>query len=579
MDRRQWISLTATDEEAPSCVYLRLLKVSNAQRFNLAYSKRMLAVDRRLVLKLVTFQVIIERLQKELKDSRLKLQGQRKIAKLENTMRSMRSEQQRIRRRRVSQRFLLMAVRYHLIDPRGLLFDEDETYLEAVRNRKPIRRSQSVVSGSVTDGRSQSPQPTDAVTSRQAPRAASDSHTIRSGASNDAQAFTKARTGVPNTRDLGDRDAVLAQQVIQRMKTPGRRTGDPKSLADSDAGSPIHVGQDAVQEINARFQPPRRSTTSQSLIPSRPPSPTLQRSRTLGLDADLEAQTRTRRKSKKISFAPVPLDRLILPVFTISGGATHPSSRILDASPLQGEPPYIFRRHTGLKDGSSLGSIAITPHRIPPAHRVAKQLTRSQECASSPSEAQHGPSQLSGVLSRLEAHRKEKDMKRLQPFFEWRAPVTTPSTPRTSDIDHATLDVHVEDGSPFPSPDHDSTGSMAGTTLDILHSEMLQPYRASEDFAIQPRHYIDVEDTAFSDVTRYLEDQAPRLISHSRSDHPSEEQRFWETKMSILTRVDMIISCFIGNNELPNLILKKIWGLLFQICQVTLGEVSMQNLE
>lgn len=235
-------------------------------------------------------------------------------------MRSMRSEQQMIRRRRVSQRFLLMAVRYHLIDPRSLLFDEDETYLEAVRNRKPMRRSQSAVSGSVADGRSQSPQPTDAAMSRQAPSGASDSRIIRRGVPIDAQAFAKPPAGISNTINLGDRDTVLAQQVIQRMKAPGRRTGDPNSFADSDGGSPLHVGQDAVQEINARFQPPRRSKTSRSLIPSRPPSPTLQRSRTQGLDADLEAQTHMRKKSKKISFAPVPLDHLVIPTFTISVG-------------------------------------------------------------------------------------------------------------------------------------------------------------------------------------------------------------------------------------------------------------------
>jgi hypothetical protein len=575
MDRTRWITLTTVDEERLGSVYLRLLKEPQGDIFNVSYSERLLASDRTLVLQLATFQVMMEHNQKALTEACRSRRPSKKISDLERSIRSLRSEQRVTRRRRVGQRFLLMAARYHLIDPRGVLWEDDQVYHEAIRNRKPFKRTSTTFSGT-GDPRNQDLQLSLFNSSGGTTHARPDGSKFE-------RRYSKTLTTpgkideLPSAADkLGQRDAAVVKQVIDRLRLPPRRPPpiSPNLLARATGDD--RVSDDTFEEINALFYPPppRRAKTSQSLILADPQLPSIWRTRTLDVDIDLEAQTMPGRKKRAVTFVEEARDRIIIPTFTIQADNTtsakrhHPTSIKIPPR----KSPFNARDVKWLEEGRKGGSLAITPQRVPRVrdlsnHPIFKIPITKPTGDQTQSTLSRGP-----VNSRLETNRKEKDMKRLQPFFEWKTTPTTPSTPRSSEHNHTRFDSLEENGSMFPL--WDGSGSTVTVTLDILDSLMTDSYQPSEDFAIQPRHYIEVRERTLPEVIELLEKQASSLGPCPDPKHPSADQMFWETKVSILLKVDTILSCFIGNNEAPNKVVKKIWGIVYDIIAVTLEEVS-----
>lgn len=456
------------------------------------------------------------------------------------------------------------------------MFDEDEVYQEEVRNRKPPKRAQSTLSSIIEAGRSQSPHAT--APGLSGPLSGGDSAKIQN-AGNASRPAAENEASLPSTSSGDDkrRYAEVAHQVIERLRTPMRRSVASTATLQTESGPQSRVSSDTVAEVNARFQPPRRSKTSSSLVPARGRPPSLQRSRTLGLAIDLEAQVSVAKRPRTVTFAAEPVDRLTIPTYTIPGrerqAGADGHAQVL--KPPQRTQPSIFRPQSTLRDEVSSGSLAITPRRLPTTQTLLpKQAPGDEKRLPNPTRRDDPDTSLvSRVRSRLAASRIEKDLERIQPFFEWRTAATTPSTPRGPAVNTLAQEARNENGFALPELRFNGDESTSGHTLDILDLEMNNPYELSEDFPIQPQHYLGVQEATIHEVIKELERQPHGLEQSSTSKDSSEAQRFWDTKLSILLNVDTIMSCFIGNNELPKPIVGKIWGIVLSICRVPLEEV------
>ena len=577
MTRKQWI--ITTNSENPNAVFLRLLKVPKTTRFNVAYSEELLADERTLVFQLATFQLMIERSQKELKDARRnhqkelkethqKLASSERLVKLEASLRALKLEQRKIRTRRIAQRFRLFLVRYHLIDPGGQLWDEDEVYLEEIRQRKPFTKLEIALDPAL--------QPKlKALSASSQLGQASSVRGDRERAAVQPEKSPEISFVLPDSAETGVRDTVLVKQVLDQFQAPTKKSTLSVPVPVTKIPT-FRISDEAMEEINSRFRPPRRSATSQTLIPvSVPPQP-MQRSQTLDPSVDIEAQTRVGKRSKGVSFAPSAVNIPTTAVHVASTTSKQAGGRMRGRDPTvpSKRSSYIFRSRITPGEDASAASLAITPLRLPPArHRLTNVETGTGILSDQVSERNKSPSSEGPVLSALTASRKEKDLKSLQPFFEWRASPATPSTPRSTTVEIPGSEVNTANGVAFPDSNVEGIASVAGHTLDILHLEMKNPYFLSEESPIQPQQYLDIEEKTIHDAVKELEAQSRAFDRSLPSHHPSDAQKLWETKLSILLKVDIIMSCFIGNNELPSPIVRKIWGIILNICRVPLEEV------
>ena len=573
LGRKQWLNLTSKDSETPSTVYLRLLRISKGDRFNVVYAECVLAVDRQLVFQLATFQVMIDRLRSEVREARRQRAPTKDINKLELSLKALTTRQRQARRRRIAQRYRLMAVRYHLLDPKGLLFDEDEAYIAECRNRRPSRRTPSTLSRNMTQNISRDSQSKETEIEDHGPSNAPNGTSTTFKAESNVAGNTKTPPNFSMTSDADIRSAALVQDAVNRFQAPTRRVifaAEPKRVVQTE----FRISQDAVEQINARFQPPRRSRTTQSLVPARSHSPTIQRSWSLDPVTDIEAQIEVGNKSKGVKFAPTALERLVVPTYTIPATIKQPSThhRSLESQTVTSKG---FRRPGAPRLDFSVESLAITPRRLPPIQDLASRVNRGKLAMSETTTAEVTPDTgESPVQTKLKTNRKDKDLKRRQPFFEWRTSATTPSTPRAPEIQGFGQSSHNEDGFVSPTSALDGTGSAAGHVLDVLNLEMMNNvYQVSDDFPIQPRHYVKVKEKTLSEVIQVLEEQTSETGPSSRSSNPTELRKFRETKLSILLHVDTIMSCFVGSNELPSSIVRKVWGIMFSICEVELEDV------
>ena len=577
IDRKRWIGLTDADARS---IFMRLVRVSKGCRLTVSYSERKFWTDRGLAWDLVSLHIKMENKQKELSEARRSHAPTREVRAVEASLNALRQKYRTTRHRRVAQRFALLAVRYNLIDPGGLLFDENEAYLAEVCSQTWVKRGNNSLSGSLQDSRSRSP--------------------------------GSARIVLPQTRataGIGPRHTDIRQKVVDQSKASARhRTGKGAAEVAPNIEQVLLSSPIPADKIQARFQAPLRSAPSQSLIPvpERAPGP-LKKSRPLDPTRDLEKQTQATREPGKVSFAPHPQGMRETPTFTLpSSMQTNMGNEWRVSNQRRVQSPYIFGQHRALGQATPSGSLTIAPFRLPPlavetefveSVRPKKLLSSASSPSTSldlpktietaktqgghggasvPWSADTGTSLLTGpAASRLRAHRKIKDIKHLQPFFQWRGPAATelskPRVPRPSGLQKEGA---LLEGSRLADAVHVSGEKLAEDILEILNTEMEDEYLISDHFAIQPHHFEDVEEKTVEQVLSAFDKSFLEILPHSQSKHPTELLKFLETKLSIFLKVDTILSCFVGNNELASVLIRKVWGIVFSICELSLEDVS-----
>ena len=598
IDRKRWIGLTDADARS---IFVRLVRVSKACRLTVSYSERKFSTDIGLAWDLVSFHIKIENKRKELSDARRRHAPSRELKILETGLNALRLKHRETIKRRIGQRFILLAVRYNLIDPSGMLFDENETYLAEVRGQKWFERADTSFSGNLQGTRSRSPG-----VSRHATENRSMSQILESEGLNKTKDGRKGAPQTSTTADTTSRNTETTRDVIDHFKTPVRRRMGRDTVevlgGEEQALEPSPIPAD---EIQARFQAPRRSVTSQSLIRVHETGPELlKRARTLNPNFDLEAQTKATMKDGKVASTTDPRGIPRIPTFTIQASKDEDQMERRGFDQRKVQSPHIFREQIGGRS-TPPSSLAVAPLRLPPLAGAtefsSKNVGPKQPPTSSLSTPvappqpikMRGNSQGKGIASggrastlptplspestasKLMSHRKIKDIKQLQPFFQWRRPAAPePSTPRATRPNDIQSQRTLANGSAFMAAGHASGEKLAEDILEILDTEMKDRYLISDDFAIHPHHYNVVQEKTIDQVLKAFDKNCLGIRSQSQMKHPTESQKFSETKLSIFLKVDTILSYFVGNNELESVLVRKAWGVVINICELSLEDVS-----
>jgi hypothetical protein len=554
MTGKRWLRLTTSDTPFTGSVFIRMIKVPKSQTFNLIYTQKVFKNDRNLFLQLLTSEAQIVKLRQELTDASQKSKSFEEIRKLEKVLLNWRDVHKEARNARIRNRFLLLAARYYLLDPKGLLFEEDEVYQEAVQHRGVLDRAKAytklamslVKRGSGTHFESHE-------SSDIKPKGAmSPKKTHKSGP------ITDHRSESP---DMAAKQAATTIQVIERLQAPTLTT--------------VHGGpQRLPKAIEDRIQPPKRSMTSQS---QRFPKPieraSILRTHTTGLnkvaansDAPIVPKPR-----KGITFALENAHHDDLPTH-IASQRDFQQQLDVTAALEDLRKPYIFRPQSPPTKPFRQSPMPMSALRLPAAPRQRPGRISRDEGTSSPEPVRDNiPPNLGSTALRLEANRRKKAMKLLQPFFEWRSAVpTTPSTPRASGNDQPNYETnHRSSSVGVNSPGNQI--STATHILEILDDNMANAYHTiEEDFAIEPPDYGEIILKSVDDVVGALDSQLA-----GKGAQALDRQNFWDAKVGILTSVDIILSCFVGSDQRSDLIIRKVWGMVFRICQVSFEDVSL----
>ena len=666
LDRRRWLALTSSESNFK--VYVRLFKLVQGDPLSVAYSTRKFWTSRGLAWDLMRFQVQSENLRNTLKD--LRREAKISVFKIRNTEDGLRHLREQIilaKRNRIRQRFLYGAVRYHLIDPGGLLFDDDHVYRDAVCNRRMSARAESSLSTATDDARkplwttdstsklglptaprSRAPSPgasrgiDSAANSQASPVGASvtDEATAADRSSREnqeasipvGQGSSKLRSRVsfhPAVRKASGKDVVTEasmkvdsrfgmsptdlvkktvapdEKILKRFQLP-----PPCRPIDLTAGamspSRRRSSIDTGSASNIRFRAPRKVSTANDLLlmaPSGDERRLPNRSLTLpGTVLDVEAQKESRGKSNRVRFirkghrtsTAVSRESSNVPVVDVRSlrSASNP------ALPRQ-QTPHIFKPRAPIRRSMTSRPIAIAPQRLPPLIGETEFLPRHviQSTVSVERQAglglqpvpESGPSgedrikmasinpQQPEAQATVASRRDRKDLKGLQPFFEWTITnLTAPGTP-TPRESRQSVPYLTQDHSQLPNgqPPLDSDVSAADAarrTIRILFKEMSSEFYVRDDFQIQPSHFANVEPSSFEDVAFILDGGLGgiRLSEQNRN----EDSRIRHLKGEIVLSVDAILKCFIGHNNHDEPLIRKIWGTV-----MTIAKLSTKNLK
>jgi hypothetical protein len=555
MNDVRWHKLTTSNPPITS-VFLRLIRVPKSQRFNVVYAQRIFNHDTNLFLQMLTAESMITKQRKKLGEASRGAKPLKEIKRLEKSLQEWRTKLQKARNNRVRNRFWLLAVRYYLLDPKGLLFDEDEIYQEAVRQRSTVDQAKAYTKLAMSLVKRSSSGPTESNESND--------RNIRGTTSpmmgKTAGSILKNHSG---NSTPGPKDAAVIREVIEKLQAPTLKRPNV-NFADLEQPSQI------PEVVEERIKPPARAMTSQSQMNFRPPEPaSILRSRTIGIsNSNPNAGVSDLRKPRRrISFATNLASDDKLPTHV-----KHPDIELIDLSdPVVAKeitPPYIFRSQGYTSKDFRPAPLPMSALRLPPGPRQRPgKIAFEAPKAPSKTVPQQPSQNLGPAAARLQSNREKKAMKLLQPFFEWRTAVpTTPTTPRTSDQTQLGFEGERRNGS----VDTNNSGNHRDQTLDILHA-MLNAYETTEeDTAIQRSEYDGAESKSIDDVVRSLEMQ---FGPHQQQ---PLDQKFWDNKINILLSVDTILSCFIGSVRHSDKIVQKIWGIVYQICQASVEDVSRE---
>ena len=593
INRKRWITLTDSDALTARTIFVRLVQVARDELLNVRYSQRKFRTERGLAWELVSLQIMHEKVKKDLSDARRRYAPARELKAIESSLSALQRRCRETRRRRIAQKFALLAVRYHLIDPGGLLFNESEAYLAAVHSQAAFRKPDNTNSGSLRVNR-HDPQ----ALSRQRSR----SQILGLESLSKEKVTKKSRLPMLTATDTEIRDRQIAQRVIDHFKAPGRpgivKDTNDTSLSEEQA---LQSYPRTADQVQSRFRALRRSVTIQSLVqvPEKAPR-LLRRARTLNPSFDIEAQTQAAKKSRGTAQTPDPRGISMIPILTANGSKGSNEPKGLGSDHRTAQSPYIFRTHTsGLGGATAADSPGIAP---PPLPSLANEKEHSSRCVeakqpqskrpttpvdspraneiapsnSGADKASNGRASVKAIslltkstASSLDSNRKLKDIKQLQPFFQWTGPgAAETSRARVSRDGTLPIDTEVMGGS------HISGERLAEDTLEIFNLEMQEAYLISDDFPIRPEHYGEVHEKTIGEVVRAFDDLFLKIQLQSRSSHPAELQKLSVTKLSIFLKVDTILSCFVGHTELDSVLIRKAWGVVVYICQLSQEEVT-----
>ena len=581
--RKRWISLTSS-ESASRSIFIRLLKVPTTDKVSVAYAEHIFLAERGYAWDIVTLKAEEIRLQEELVAARRRRHSLNRLMQIEVRLKSVRKQVDHATHIRNLRRLLLCVVRYHLIDPHGLLWAKDERWL---RERTPPK-----------------PRPADDKQQTKASDEKSDNEAAVKTSSNAmaAQARDQLHHKIPGARH---KDALvhgaiqeLQKQGLARRKAVGDELYPSLGSQRDSKGTP----NDLMDQI---LTTPQRSMTSKSLQLVRDPKMfSFRRSKTFAAkDVDVEAQIFPTQRAQRVTFAPTAQPSWRAPTYFIVDGARDRHVGLDAAVPQrQLAPAHIFRRRLSSSELRNVGPVTLSPRRLPlhiwqsqTSHRdtvnsqkgsaaqpsglsIVTRLSVPAPTASastSKEDAAGRPQHENNVRVHIRDVRKQKDMKRLRPFFLWKGATTmTPVTPRESNAGITSGGLHEEDevtlnGSVSPIPDLESTKDL----LDILNLGLeIDPY-VSEDFPIRNEHYNTAK---MSTIWEVADDLNRQSNARGPTDGTDDEEAvaLLTTKSNIVLRVDAIIRCFVDEAYEGEAILAKVWGIVATLNELGLGDVS-----
>ena len=111
--------------------------------------------------------------------------------------------------------------------------------------------------------------------------------------------------------------------------------------------------------------------------------------------------------------------------------------------------------------------------------------------------------------------------------------------------------------------------------LDILFVEMTSGHFVTEAFAVQPSDFAAIETRGFDEIVSAIDVQLSQI--NPAKQHRKEEKRNWDLKVDIVMSIDTILRCFIGQNNQDMPLIRKIWGIVHTISDLSLDEIKVSN--
>ena len=581
--RKRWISLTSS-QSASRSIFIRLIKVPTTDRLDVAYAERIFLRERAYAWDIVTLRSEEIRLQKELEAARRRRHSLNHLMQIELRLKRVRKQLDHSTRIRNLRHLLLCVVRYHLIDPRGLLWAKDERWL---KERAPPKPKAARVNG---ENSTSVEEHGDQLVSDQA----------AAGEAKKAEVLLHRTTSDSRPPDAMVHNAIqeLQSQGLQRRQAVDD-VGFPQSKTRK---SPIKA---LDESLDRALTTPKRSMTSRSLqLVKDPKLFPFRRSKTLTTkDLDIEAQNFAKQPAQRVTFATTPQPSWRAPTYLIVNDPQNGDVQ-MSSSPKRDRPTpaHIFRRRVSSGESRNAGPVTLSPRRLP-LHvwqsRVRhdntaalvkssavqpgglKIVTQSLDPATSVKISESAGCDISTkndenlIRNHITEVRKQKDMKSLRPFFLWKGATTaTPLTPRESNAGVVVGGLQEEDattlnGSVSPLPELESTKDL----LDILNLGLESDHYLSETFPIKKEHYNDARPSTIWEVADDLYRRSNDRGSTNGADD-EEAVALLSIKSSIVLRVDAIIRCFVDETYESEAILAKAWGIVARLNDLSLDDVS-----
>ena len=581
--RKRWISLTSS-QSASRSIFIRLIKVPTTDKLNVAYAENIFLAERGYAWDIVTHRAEEIQLQKDLNAARRRRHSLNHLMQIELRLKTVRKQLDHATHIRNLRRLLLCVVRYHLIDPHGLLWAKDERWL---RERAPPKPKAAV---DHREDKSSVKKHGDELVSKQL--------------ATTVQKKTKDQRH-PTTMESRHPSALIhsALQELQSQGLQRRKAADDVVFPQARARKSLMKAP--IGSMDRALTTPQRSMTSRSLqLVKDPKLFPFRRSKTFtAKDLDLEAQNAAIPTVQRVTFATATQPSWRAPTYVIVSDSL---DRDVQSSspPIQNrpKPAHIFRRRVSTSESRNAGPVTLSPRRLP-LHMWQGQVRHHDDAVFvKDSVAQSGglkivtqPPELAPsvdfsrivgghisaqkdentIRNHITDVRKQKDMKSLRPFFLWKgALAATPLTPRESNAgivfggsqeeDEATLN-----GSVSPLPELESTKDL----LDILNLGLERDHYVSEDFPVKNEHYNTANPSTIWAVADDLNRQTEinDLVDQGQHD---EIAALLSTKTSIVLRVDAIIRCFVDESFEGEAILGKTWGIVAKLNELSLNEVG-----
>ena len=591
INRKRWISLSSS-QSASRSISIRLIKIPTTGRrgkLSVAYAEDIFLAERGYAWDIVTLKAEEVRLQDELKAGHRRRRSLGNLLQVEGRLKSVRKQLDHATYIRNLRRILLCLVRYHLIDPHGLLWAKDERWL---RERTPPKPKSGHEQGQTG--------------------ASDKEHEGGSALRQTSSAGSEKIKGQPrHSTTQSKHQAALVHSAIHQLQ---RQSLERRRAVNDVVSPPSQAQKGPLRALNASvdqaYTLPERSMTSRSLqLVKSPKLFPFKRSKTFtAKDLDIEAQNAPGTGAQHVTFATTAQASWRAPtnltVKDAQGGHIQSPPMPRSSRPA---PAQIFRRRLSSKEFRNAGPVTLSPRRLPlhvwqsrvPPYdgeesvrgdstqftglRIITQSSNSAlsvGVSNSAGGVTNPKSNENTIRARIRDVRNEKDMKSLRPFFLWKGPTAaTPTTPRESDAGMTPRALQEEDdatlnGSVSPMPELESTKDL----LDILNLGLETDQYVSENFPVQHEHYNAAKTTTIWEAADHLSRQLNKevLIDGAQNE---ETTTLLVAKIDIVLRVDAIFRCFVDETHESEAIFAKAWGIVTKLNELGLEDVRPRSPE